>query len=320
MHALLIGNYGVGNLGDEALRRFFLDNFPGVEWTVLSADPKGENEVCRLPAGIRSFFKPWWRTISAFRHADAVVFGGGTLFTDIESVFACFLWWWHAAVAGFLSKPVYLAFQGIGPFRTSWGLRLAKRVVDKSAFISVRDKASFERVQSWNMNKKIVQTFDPVYVVFSGIKVNLTESNTIVLIPRKNSGENFLIEASKIIQEHQGDPVRIIIMQRDHEHFVVDRIRSMVHGHFEVVEAVTEEDLVQAIEDALLVVAERYHGALAALALGVPLVVCPQDIGDKLDVLQELAEKDGKKDREEFIRLIGEGYLALKAALESIKN
>jgi len=320
MRCVLVGNYGVGNLGDEALREFFLENFSDVEWTVLSASPRNESEVHRLPCGFRSLFRPWWRTISAFRKADCVVFGGGTLFTDIESVYACVLWWWHAFIARLMKKPVLLAFQGIGPFRSKLGLRLAKWTVRNSVHLSVRDSASFERVKSWGMNKDIVQSFDPVYVVFSNSKVDVTESSTIVLIPRQNSGETFLIEACRVIQEHQGDPVRIVLMQPDHEKFIVERITSLAHGRSEVVAVKSVEQLLRAISDALLVVAERYHGALAAIALGVPLVVCPLDSGDKLDVLQELTGNGGALRRENMIKSVGDGYLALRDALSSLKT
>ncbi|MBI5155969.1 hypothetical protein HZA45_01700, partial [Candidatus Peregrinibacteria bacterium] len=95
MRCVLIGNYGTGNFGDEALRSYFLKSFPEIEWQVVSARPTAD-ELPRLPAGPRSLFTTkWFRTIKALRHCDAVVFGGGTLFTDSESVFACFLWWLH---------------------------------------------------------------------------------------------------------------------------------------------------------------------------------------------------------------------------------
>ena len=34
MRLLLVGNYGVGNLGDEALREYFLKRFPEVQGEV----------------------------------------------------------------------------------------------------------------------------------------------------------------------------------------------------------------------------------------------------------------------------------------------
>jgi len=315
MRCVLVGNYGVGNLGDEALQKFFLDTFPGVEWTVMSARPSRPGEVPRLPCGFRSFFRPWWRTLRAYRRADAVVFGGGSLFTDVESVYACLLWWWHAFVARVFRRPILIAFQGIGPFRSSLGNRLARWVVKHAVHVSVRDEASYQRVQSWNLNKEIVQTFDPVYAVFANIKFEMIECSRIVLIPRANSGESFLIEASRVLDEHHGDPVRLVLLQPDHEEFVVQRITSLTRGLCEVVSVATVEQLITALSDALIVVSERYHGTLAALALGLPTVVCPQDTGDKLDTLRILIEQGGAEERERLLALVGEGITALWEAL-----
>ena len=162
MKCVLIGNFGVGNLGDEALKEYFLQEF-SIDWTIVSAHPRASNEVARLPGGLRSFlgFK-WVKTIAAYRQCGAVVFGGGSLFTDAESVFAVALWWLHAQCAFFFRKPVHLAFQGIGPFRTRLGERLSRSVCRKSATISVRDLQSYNRVGEWGLSRKCIQSFDPV--------------------------------------------------------------------------------------------------------------------------------------------------------------
>jgi len=74
MRLLLVGNYGVGNLGDEALKEYFLTRFPEIDWIVVSANPR-TGEVARLPMGIRSFFwLRWMATLRAYREADGVVF------------------------------------------------------------------------------------------------------------------------------------------------------------------------------------------------------------------------------------------------------
>ena len=83
---LLVGNFGVGNVGDEAIRTYILQAFPEVHWTVLSGDRMQSGDVPRLPYGIRSFLSTaWWKTLRAYRSSDGIVFGGGSLFTDVES-------------------------------------------------------------------------------------------------------------------------------------------------------------------------------------------------------------------------------------------
>jgi polysaccharide pyruvyl transferase WcaK-like protein len=146
MSYLLVGNYGVGNAGDEILRSYFLDRFPECQFLVLSASPR-EGELSRFPAGIRSFLScRWLRTMRALWQSHGLVFGGGSLLTDVESPHACFVWWIHALFAWALRKPYYLAFQGIGPFRTRLGEALARFVVQRATFISVRDTQSLFRL------------------------------------------------------------------------------------------------------------------------------------------------------------------------------
>jgi len=191
---LLVGNYGVGNLGDEALREYFLETYPEVEWVVVMGGAKGAKgtkgaKVCRLPFGLRSLFMtPWWRTIRSLQGSDGIVFGGGSLFTDTESSFACWLWWWHACVGWLFRKDLILAFQGIGPFRTGIGKALAKWVVKRAVFVSVRDQASLDRITSWRSD--VILSFDPILKAPKVLRVPKAPRSLLV-IPRRNSDRKF---------------------------------------------------------------------------------------------------------------------------------
>lgn len=256
MRYLLVGNYGVGNVGDEALKEYFLRCFPDVEWIIVSAKPSA-GEVPRLPFGFRSLFTPWWRTIGAYRRCDGVVLGGGSLFTDAESATAPLLWWWHVALAVFRRKPVFLAFQGMGPFQTRVGEWLALWVVRKAAFLSVRDALSFRRVEHWGLHKKCVLSFDPVFLHVDAGK-SCVSSNKLLIIPRKNSSKEFLQRMAEIRGEGRG-----------------------VH----VVEPKSFLELCEAVSSASFLLTQRYHAGIVALALGVPFETVPQVAGDKLDAL-----------------------------------
>jgi polysaccharide pyruvyl transferase CsaB len=317
MRCILIGNYGVANLGDEALREYFLQAFPDVEWTVLSANPTHPQEMYRLPGGIRSLLiTPWWKTIRAFRRADAVVFGGGSLFTDVESVYACFLWFMHAQTAQLFGVPVYLAFQGIGPFKTGVGETLARWTVRHAASVSVRDHASFNRVQEWSKSIKVVQVFDPVFSSMVKQKIDEETKNVFTIIPRHNSGENLLSSVKNMISQ-QGVPasIRLVLMQPDDvaEQQWAEQFTATIGLPVERMSAVTLDGLMQAVTGSRLVITERFHGALAALAAGVPVEIVSQGQGDKLGELRNrIAQGFDEADAE---RLIAEGERALRTAL-----
>ncbi|MCF7844499.1 MAG: polysaccharide pyruvyl transferase family protein [Kiritimatiellales bacterium] len=312
MHLVLIGNYGVGNLGDEALKDYFLQRFPDIEWAVLSANPV-EGEFWRLPAGLRSFFKPWWRTVGAIRKSDGIVFGGGSLFTDTESVFACILWWWHAFVARIFRRKIHLAFQGIGPFKTRIGGWCARWVVARAASISVRDKESFDRIERWEKNTIVVQTSDPVIALIKAKNITSSSNNVLIIIPRKNSSDRFINRVCEWSHERDWDALRILSLQSEDigEQKMCERIKEICGRDIEVHSVNTLRDLSNEIAQGSMVISQRYHGALAAIALGKNYEVVEQQEGDKLASVRG-------ENQEDLLRLVSEGAEALRNAFISI--
>ena len=289
MQCLLIGNFGVGNLGDEALKDYFLQAFPAVTWRVVSAQPSHQ-ELARLPLGIRSFLGlRWLKTIKGYWQCDAVVFGGGSLFTDTESVTACILWWLHTVPARLFGKPIHFAFQGVGPFSTRVGEWFTRSALRSATTISVRDEASANRAKKMVKNTKIVQSIDPVIWLIEKEKIDICIKNILVLIPRKNSSEKFTKAAQKHAMSREWDEVRVVSMEPDNlsEIQYVKWLTSTLGSSAIVHKVKTLSDLLECIASASQVVSERYHGALPALMYGKPTEIIFQRDGDKLDVLQD---------------------------------
>ena len=332
MRCLLIGNYGVGNLGDEVLRKYFLITFTEVEWVVVTCHGElcrtmRQNSECRtstglsvthivprLPFGLRSLVTPWWRTVREYWRADSVVFGGGSLFTDSESIKAPLIWWWHACLAWIFGKPIFLAFQGVGPFRTYLGASLTKWVVKRAKFISVRDHSSFERVKKWTNN--VVESFDPVFHSLSlsreRARVRVSEKRDIlVLIPRSNSDDTFLHRAQDIYKTKSFYHVLILSLQPDRacEKAVCKKVQEHIPSA-QILSVHSLNELSRIIESASFVFSERYHGALAALVHGIHFETVSQTQGDKFDALRILSKTQA-------IKLVQDGDNALRLVLLS---
>ena len=292
MNVLLVGNFGVGNLGDEALKEYFLDTFPEVDWAVLGED------VPRLPGGLRSLLNfRWVKTLQTLRTCNAVVFGGGSLFTDTESVYACFLWYIHARAARFFGKPIHFAFQGVGPFRTRVGESLARESFGWAATISVRDEASAKRIESWKLSTKAIRSFDPVIRLMENKKNEVRSENVLILIPRKNSGGKFTNAAQEAVKSRDWDEVRIISMQSRHasESRFCQKLAESLEPVCHVVAAQKLDELADNIAKSSLVVSERYHGALVALALGIETRIVSQKESDKLSSLEGIDISQAKE-------------------------
>ncbi|MFA7682234.1 MAG: polysaccharide pyruvyl transferase family protein [Candidatus Peribacteraceae bacterium] len=308
MRALLVGSYGKANLGDEALRAYFLTTFPDVQWCVTTAQPKSDRDVPHLPCGIRSFFCPWWKTLQALYQADVVVFGGGSLFTDTESFYACILWWWHALIFWLFRKRVVLAFQGIGPFKNRVGEWCTRWAVRRAALLTVRDTASYARVQSWGLNTKVVLSFDPIFSFIKKQNLDISTKNILIIIPRMNSSASFQDRARNLAQERPWQEVRILSLQPDAEaEQAVCRELASACGGATIVPVRTLDTLCQEVAVSALVLTQRYHGALAALALQKEWQTIPQAKGDKL---AELLREDK--------HVLEERVIAGESALRSI--
>ncbi len=317
MRCVLIGNYGVGNVGDEALREYFLERFPEIEWAVLSARPTSK-EYPRLPTGVRSLlFTPWWKTFHIIRQSDAVVFGGGSLFTDVESWLACVVWGVHAAVAAYLRKPIYLAFQGVGPFRTKRGEWIAKWVVKRSVFVSVRDEESVARIEKFNLNKKVVLSADPIFISLQNKKSERIK-NVITVVPRHNSDSFFFERLTAVISQVPAADLTLVSLQPDDagEREVIRQLEIVVERPAAVVEIATLQQLADVVADSSLVITQRYHGAIAALCMGVPVEICSQKKSDKLWALQQaIANGNAGAEVARLRALAMDGEVALKRAL-----
>lgn len=153
---LLCGNYGVENVGDEAILRALIQKYgTQYEITVMSANPTrtaakvGVKAVEFWPTGFRSwgraFLTPSGR--HAFKVAqkilhecDVFMLGGGTLLTD-EPLRSLWIWGKHLEQAYRAKKRVWIEANGIGPLRnTSW----AGEILRRAEQVTVRDAKSME--------------------------------------------------------------------------------------------------------------------------------------------------------------------------------
>jgi polysaccharide pyruvyl transferase WcaK-like protein len=150
--AVILGVYGKGNFGDEALLEVVVNDLqqvlPSCETYVFCSGPEavrkrfGFNALTRTPAS--DFF----RKLNIVRRSRLVVVGGGTLLCDhgggmrdAVAVVTFFFWLWLARLYG---VPTVLYGQGFGPAQgrlIRLGLRLVRFACTE---VTVRDAASYD--------------------------------------------------------------------------------------------------------------------------------------------------------------------------------
>ena len=268
----------MGNAGDEILKDYFLARFSEHEWLVCSANPQA-GEYPRLPAGIRSLISfRWIKTAVALKKSDGMVFGGGSLFTDAESWRACFIWFMHAFFAWVFRKKIILAFQGIGPFQTSAGSWFSRWVIARAAFISVRDTASATVDRMRIKSTECIQSFDPSILLLEANKSESRTNNVCVFIPRVSTRKVDISSLQDTLD------IRILSFQPgDEKEWML--CKSL--GHALNCEARRVASLFEAsgMIDGVCIITQRYHGAILAIAAGIPFIAIYQQVGDKLDLL-----------------------------------
>ncbi|HOC91480.1 MAG TPA: polysaccharide pyruvyl transferase CsaB [bacterium] len=126
MNFFIIGYFGSGNVGDEAILESFLSwsrkRLPGAAHTALTSRPEETSARHDVGTVTKGDFAGLAR---ALRRADAVVLPGGGLLQDATSARSAVYYCLLIIAAGAMGKPVYMMSQGMGPFRRKWTKALA---------------------------------------------------------------------------------------------------------------------------------------------------------------------------------------------------
>lgn len=163
MRIAILGYYGFGNLGDEAvlwaMRTHLTERLPGASLCVLSADPEATRAMHGIDAVHRGDLGAVCRL---FRSADLVCSGGGSLFQDATS--------WRSPVLyamlhelSRLSRHTLVYAQGVGPLRRGLSRRLTRRAMNVAERITVRDDDSAALLRELGVSRPIEVTCDPVF-------------------------------------------------------------------------------------------------------------------------------------------------------------
>jgi polysaccharide pyruvyl transferase CsaB len=190
---LLCGNYGAGNLGDEAILAGFLRQLEG-DITVMSANPAattkefGVPSVGRVPSGFRSNLKALLspgqlrETKKAISDCDCFVLGGGTLLTD-EPPASMFVWGAQLKAVFKQNKPIEIRAGGVGPFHSDWARKRATSILENATTITVRDQKSKETVKKL-INKEVSVVSDLVLANPPTIPQVIPQKDLVILSPR----------------------------------------------------------------------------------------------------------------------------------------
>lgn len=154
---LIVGNYGAGNLGDDAILGGILEDLDslGIDFKVFafSGNFKTSSKIYER-VHLLPFPKMGWRgnlkkTQNPFPEVDLIIFGGGALFADDESWKAPFFWGRLARLFQREKIPYFIYGQSLGPLHHCFSKVYSRKAFEKAQAVHLRDQDSLLRLNNW---------------------------------------------------------------------------------------------------------------------------------------------------------------------------
>lgn len=271
---LIIGSYGAGNLGDEAMLSVMIKNLSSqYELMVLSGNPKDTSRrhnissAVHFPFGLRSLFSlQAMKSLSFLKSADYVLLGGGGLFTDSYTKKAVLLWAWHLLICTFFKKRVIAFANSIGPFKSSQMQKVAALALSKTEAIFVRDEKSERLVKEMCPQSRVFGGTDIVFDL--NIKRTAAKKNLIYLNLRDWQMDYTIVK--DFILELQGAGKNIIFVPMEEDDLRI--LREKLNLDLEVYQPKSLEELSSRLGEAEACIGMRLHFLVAATMSGAPLM------------------------------------------------
>ncbi|MDL1957408.1 MAG: polysaccharide pyruvyl transferase family protein [Candidatus Desulfofervidus auxilii] len=139
---LIIGNYGPGNFGDEVMLDVILDLLSKeCKVYIPTRSPETLKELHPDSRIIPLYFKNIWYILKEAIKCDAIIFGGGTIFTKGRGIGIDLTLILSLLLKLSIKKKIY--FYGIGYSETTpLGLRILAKLLMQNGNVFVRDKKS----------------------------------------------------------------------------------------------------------------------------------------------------------------------------------
>ena len=286
---LIVGYYGRGNPGDEALMEAAVRAVLGAGCVpvVATDDPSS------VPPGVgtvprTAFFGLW--ALRAVSLCDAVLFGGGGIFQDATSLRSLLFYANLALRAKARRKSLFLLAQGVGPLRRRISRRLVKEVFEAADMADVRDERSRDLLVEIGVSpSKVTVSADLSFLLAgegSGLRVERRKG--IALFPRAVKEREALMAVAEGVAkaaEDLGLPLRLVPFQRRMDERSVEEMATLAPRAKRCLPPSDWRAAAGEVASSELAVCVRLHALAFAAMSGTPAVAIPYD--PKVEALAE---------------------------------
>jgi len=146
---LVLGGYGVRNVGDEAILSGLMNELPDCRLRVVSRAPRETSDMHRVNA-ISPLLAP-----ASLLNSDVLIVGGGGIFSGHMGTLGQLIPLFSRLA---LARGARVCFDAIGvyPSAPRWIVRSIAALAPKLASITVRDAASARHLRSWGVEAPVV--------------------------------------------------------------------------------------------------------------------------------------------------------------------
>ncbi|MCC0178982.1 polysaccharide pyruvyl transferase CsaB [Waterburya agarophytonicola K14] len=269
--AVLCGYYGMGNAGDEALLVSLLQMLPSsVTPIVLSGNPRATKKQYGVASCDR---KSAFAVLNALNQSQVFIWGGGSLMQDSTSIASPIYYAGLMSLAQQRGLTTIAWAQGIGPLNKSGTRWLTKQVLLGCNAISVRDTASAELLQSWQIESIVAP--DPVWAMESKTLPELDDISkpkvAVVLRSHPLLSKNRLQTLTKAIKDFQAQTdshILLIPFQPTQDRAIAKSISTALGHHNSILSINDPKELKGLFQQVKMAIGMRLHSLILAAAEG----------------------------------------------------
>lgn len=277
---LIVGYYGFGNSGDDAILKSICDDIrsisPSVDIGVLSKNPEETKSEYKVNAYDR-FSLP--TVFKAIKKCDVLVMGGGTLIQELSSTKSMYYYLGILQMAKVLGKKIMLYSNGIGPINKSSSKRLTKLVLNQVDLITLRESLSLKVLEDLGVSKpELLVTADPVFNLSLDVKkTTITKNPYVVVMVRPWKAEKAYVKpmarVCDYIYETYGKQIVFAPMKYPMDLGMSKEIAGEMHHKAMIIERhVPEEEMFGLIKESDLVIAMRLHALIYGAIQNTPMI------------------------------------------------
>ncbi|MCI2425947.1 polysaccharide pyruvyl transferase CsaB [Candidatus Acetothermia bacterium] len=279
---LIVGYYGYGNLGDEAILQVLVAKLKDgldAELIILSANPKQTAIELEVAAVDR------WSPIALFKamyRCRGCIFGGGGLLQNKTSTYSLLYYLVIILLGRFLRRPVLLLGQGLGPINGSLARTLTGIILRYVAPIGCRDEESIALASQlkvagrWEGDLLFLrdqQVIQPEIIDSKDIVLAVAEPPSGV---RSQFIELLVNIAAEFCRDHGGEVILLPFFPTQDRRLASD-IAARLTSPYRLIVTTDPAEAFSVIASAGVVISSRLHPLEFAALCAVPVIAIAGD-------------------------------------------